>query len=92
MLRNHLSEMVKMLDAVEEYDEVPNRFLQRIDTKYDPVSGHVFIDMRSLITARLLGVNRRPNVKVWLAERRKHLLSKPLSPFERKLINHLWPT
>jgi hypothetical protein len=91
MLRNHLSEMVKMLDAIEEYQEVPKRFLQRINTNYDPVSGQMFLDMRSLITARLLGLNRRPKVKVWLTERRKYLLGKSLSQFDQELIKRLWP-
>jgi hypothetical protein len=91
VLRNHLSEMVKMLDAIEHYQDVPKRFLQHIDTNYDAVSGRVFIDMRTIVTARLLGLNRHPKVSVWLAQRRKHILSKPLSLFERNLIARLWP-
>ncbi|MEI8197893.1 MAG: RNA-directed DNA polymerase, partial [Phycisphaerae bacterium] len=47
MLRNHLSDMVKMLDAIEAYTELPDRFKQRIDTTYDAVEGQPFLDMRS---------------------------------------------
>jgi hypothetical protein len=91
LLRNHLSELVRMIDAIEAYEEVPKRFLQRVNLSFDALVNQQYVDMRTLVVARLLGLNRNAKVKHWLADRRRFFLSEPLSSFDQALIQRLWP-
>jgi hypothetical protein len=91
LLRNHLSEMVKMLDSVATYTSVPPRFVPRVDAGLDAVARQLYIDMRGLVIARLIGLNTHPNVRAWLADRRRVLEAKALSLYDRDLLQRLWP-
>lgn len=95
LLRNHLSEMVKMIEAIKKYDAVPDRFKRRFDPKYDSVASQSFLDMRTLLTARLLGLNKRKSVRNWLFDKKKSLAGstkKPISAYDHLLLDRLWPT
>lgn len=64
---------------------------ERRATKYDAVSGREFIDMRSMIAARLLALNPRPNIRTWLNARKKKFGKSSISPYDKALLNHLMP-
>ena len=89
LLRNHMAEMVRLIERVMAYKEVPERYKARINTRFDPVEGREFLDMRSLLAARLLNLNRQKQVQNWLLARKKYLLTKPIRPFEKRLLNRL---
>lgn len=92
LLRNHLSEMVKMLDRLEQYDEVPTRFLARTELSFDSLRKRPYVDMRSVVIARLLGLNSKMKIRGWLRDRRRKLLRSDVSTYDQGLLNRLWPT
>ena len=91
LLRNHLSEFVKMVGRIQGFTRVEGRFKARIVVSRDSITGAKFIDMRSLLAARLLGLCSHPSVTSWLASKRTTLLADDLSDFDKKLIRRLWP-
>ena len=91
LLRNHLSEFVKMVDRIQGFKRVEGRFKARITVNRDSITSAKFIDMRSLLAARLLGLCPHPSVTTWLATKKNTLLKDDLSNFDKALIRRLWP-
>jgi hypothetical protein len=92
LLRNHLSEFVKLVGRIRQFDNVPGRFKSRVAHARDSITGASFIDMRSLLAARILGLSNHAVVRVWLATTKKNLLASAISDFDRRLLSRLWPT
>jgi len=92
LLRNHLSEFVKMIDRIENFTDVPGRFKNRIAISRDSITGKKFVDMRTFFVVRLLGICSDQNVKNWIAVKRENLLQEDLSDFDKRLIRRLWPS
>ena len=61
LLRNPLASIVLLIDRIREYQSVPQRYASRLSLHTDPVANLKFVDMRSLLTARLLRLNRAPS-------------------------------
>ena len=91
LARNHLSHVVRLIDVIQRYRELPGRFHPRVKLEYDDGVQGKFIDMRALVTIRLLGLNRTAPVRKWIADKRQEFLAEDLSQFDVKLLKRLWP-
>ena len=91
LLRNHLSHVVRLIDVIQRYRELPGRFHPRVKLEYDDGLQGKFIDMRALVTIRLLGLNRTALLRKWIADKRQEFLAEDLSQFDVKLLKRLWP-
>lgn len=89
MLRNPLAWIIRMIDAIRLYKDVPERWKVRFTCHYDPVAGNDFADMRGLLSARLLALNGRPNVLAWLKTRKEEFSKKSLTDYDRELLDRL---
>ena len=89
LLRNHLSEMVRFLESVRSYNDVPDRFKNRLRPRYDATMKQYYIDMRTVLTARLLALSGRPKVIHWLHDWRKDLHQKGISTYDQRLLRRL---
>ena len=85
LLVNHLAEFVRMIHRIRRFGAVPDRLKNRIRLSKDSITFKPYLDMRTLVTLRLLRLNHRPMVKKWIAERRAALCEQ-LSAFDRQLL------
>ena len=88
---NYLAMLILMVERIRTYEEVPGRLKARMDLAYDSVCHGQYLDMRSLLAARLLGLNRRKSVLCWLADKKKALLGGTLSDYDKVMLRRLWP-
>jgi hypothetical protein len=91
LLRNHISDFVKLVIRIKRLTSVPGRFKARVTTSRDSITGAKFMDMRSYLAVRILALCPHKLVQGWIAARKKELFKEPLSAFDKKLINKLWP-
>lgn len=91
LLQNELSGVVQLVERLRDCREVPREFRQRLSVKFDPVSGCEFVDMRTIVAARLLSLNHHPSVQQWLSSRIQQWRTKRLSTFDRQLLTRLLP-
>lgn len=89
LLRNHLADVVKLIERIRNYSDVPARYSARLRLPYDSVCGTKYVDMRSLLTVRLLGLSRRPRVTQWVAAWKAATLSESISGFDKQLVRRL---
>lgn len=89
LLSNHLADVVRLVDRIRAYSDVPQRYRARLDLRYDAVSSTKYVDMRALLTVRLLHLSNAPRVKSWVATWKQRALSEPISAYDRRLINRL---
>jgi|GEM_PF-2112551 len=89
---NYLAMLIRMVERIRAYKDVPGRLKARMNPAYDAVSHRQYFDMRSLLAARLLGLNRRKAVSRWLADKRKALLGGSLSDYDKAMVTRLWPS
>jgi hypothetical protein len=87
--RNHLSTLVRLIGAIRDYKEVPERYRNRLNVSLDSVAGVNFIDTRVVLTVKLLLLNERVKVKHWVIERCRALLQKEVSKFDRTLLGRI---
>jgi len=91
LFQNNLAEIVRLVERILRYDEVPLRFGARINSRFDPVAGGHFLDMRNVLAFRLLALNRKNTVRSWLLAKKRELLSSPISAYEKRLLRRLLP-
>jgi hypothetical protein len=89
VLRNHLGDLVKMVEKIRDFDEVPARFSPRLDIRFDSVEGKSFFDIRSILQGRLLSLNSKPKVALWLRTKKRNLLKAKLSAYDKRMIRKL---
>src|SRR5260221_617517 len=89
VLRNPLGELVKMVEKIRDYDEMPLRFIPRLDVRFDAVAGKHYLDMRAILQGRLLALNPKPRVGQWLRDKKRSLLKAKLSAYDKRLIRRL---
>jgi hypothetical protein len=87
--RNHLSTLVRLIAAIRDYKEVPERYRNRLNISLDSVAGVSFVDMRVILTARLLLLNENDKVRGWVADRCKKLLEDSISEYDRALLRRI---
>jgi hypothetical protein len=89
LLRNPLSEIVRMVERIKGYPDVPGRLKARIEISPDAITGKPFIDMRSFLTARLLALNSKPAIHIWLRAKKKAFHKSKISTFDKRLVKKL---
>lgn len=89
LLRNHLADVVRLVDRIREYTEVPNRYKLRLKLRFDPVSRSHYVDMRALLTVRLLRLARALRAVRWVADWKADALRQSISAYDRRLITRL---
>jgi hypothetical protein len=87
--KNHLAEVVRLVEAMAAWDEVPKRLGARLKLDYDAVTGQRFIDTRKLLAARLLALRPKPRVRAWLGALRSNWIAGVGSSYEKALVRRL---
>jgi hypothetical protein len=88
-LVNHLADVVRLIERIKKVDAVPNRYKSRLNIRYDSVSKGHYMDMRALLTVRLLNMARSKNVTDWVDQWKTKTLAKSISTYDQKLIRRL---
>jgi hypothetical protein len=91
LLRNPLSETVRLIESIGSYPTVPDRYEARLTLRKDSVAGIWFIDMRTVLAARLLALSQRRQVQVWIKEWKQRVLMQNVSDFDRHMIRKFFP-
>jgi hypothetical protein len=91
LLRNHLAEMVRLIERVRGYKQVPGRFKSHLDLGFDAVKARKFVDMRSLLSIRLLALSANAQVRAWVSTWKRNVLKSSLSGYDKKLVRRLLP-
>lgn len=89
LLRNHLANVVGLVERIRKYTDVPVRYKARLMLRYDAVACTKFVDMRALLTVRLLHLSKAPKVIKWVADWKAKALSDTISDYDRRLIKKL---
>jgi hypothetical protein len=88
-MRNSLADVVKLIERIQKYDDVPVRYHTRLKIRFDSVSGKTYVDMRALLTIRLLKLSKAPRVARWITDWKAQALAKSISPYDKGLIARL---
>jgi hypothetical protein len=89
LFNNQLSTLVLMIEALRNYPEVPERYRTRLRTQYNSTTGRAYVDMRGVLTGRLLLLNEKPKVRTWIHGWKDAVERARLSAFDRKLLKKL---
>jgi hypothetical protein len=91
ILRHTLTDLVRFVDAVASYRDVPDRFKSRMAPRFDALTARSYLDMRGVIALRLLALSRAPRVRAWVKKKKAELLKQSLSAFDKRMIQRLIP-
>ena len=81
---------MRLIERVRDYDEVPVRYKARLAARVDAVSGRKYVDMRAVLTARLLLLSESKKVSQWISDWKKSLLSQGISTYDSELLARLF--
>jgi ABC-type uncharacterized transport system YnjBCD ATPase subunit len=84
-----LTTLVRLLNDIVAWNDVPQRFRSRLSLSYDAVACERFADVRTILSARLLALNRHPQVRRWLLDLRRSWLRSLTVPYEARLVARL---
>jgi len=90
-LTNPLSDLVRLVERIRKYKEVPGSYKHRIRLQLDSVGERTFLDMRGIVAGRLLALNDRKRVQSWLVDKKRELLKDLDSHYDRALLKTLIP-
>jgi len=85
LMRNELATVVKLIERIRKYDDVPVRYKARLKPRYDSVSGTKCVDLRALLTVRLLRLASSARVARWISTWKASILAQSISPFDKGL-------
>jgi len=88
-LLNHLADVVKLVERIRKFSDVPGRYKARLNLHYDSVSQMKYVDMRALTAARLLNLGTKPKVGKWVAQWKANTLKQSISAYDRRLVRRL---
>ncbi len=88
-MRNDLSTVVKLIERIRKYDDVPDRYKSRLRPRFDPVAGIKYVDSRALLTVRLLRLAKAARVAKWVADWKANTLADSVSPFDKAFVRRL---
>jgi hypothetical protein len=91
LLSNPLALMVRLVLRIAKFAEVPGRYKARLIVRQDSVRGRKYLDMRVLLAARLLTLNRKKDVRSWLKTWTDGVRKQSLSAFDKRLLARLLP-
>lgn len=89
IMRHTLTDLVRFVDRVIAYTEVPTRFKPRLELRFDAISGRTYFDMRSVIALRLLSLSKAAAVKKWVRQKTDELAKSRISAFDKRMIQRL---
>jgi hypothetical protein len=89
LLRNHLADVVRLVERIRKYPDVPQRYKSRLKPRLDPVAGTLYLDMRALLTVRLLRLAKAPKVSKWVTDWKSSILAHAISAYDRRLVGRL---
>jgi hypothetical protein len=89
VLRNHLSHLVRLIAEIQSYEGVPVRYKSRLSLSTDSVAGRKFVDVRVILTARLLLLSPNAAIREWVADWRARTLTSEISDYDRRLLRRL---
>jgi len=84
--RNPLAEVIRLVERIRDYSDVPASYKARLNPHYDAVAGRPYLDMRSLVAARLLKLNGKAPTRNFLDAKKEEWRKAGVSPFDRKLM------
>jgi hypothetical protein len=90
-LLNPLALMVRLALKISRLAKVPDRYKARLNIRRDSVSGKRYLDMRVLLAARLLTLNRKKSVRSWLKTWTDGVKKQGISAFDKRLLARLLP-
>jgi hypothetical protein len=61
--KNFLAMIVRLIERIREYESIPEGYAARLTLRNDAVQQRRYVDMRTLLSARLLMLNSSPNVR-----------------------------
>ena len=88
-MRNELATVVKLIERIRTYDDVPDRYKSRLKPRFDSVSGMKYVDLRALLTVRLLRLARSPRVGRWVLAWKTSVLTDTVSPYDKTVVRRL---
>ena len=88
-MRNELSTVVKLIERIRKYDDVPVRYKSRLRSRFDPVAGIKYVDARALLTVRLLQLAKSARVAKWVSKWKANILADSVSTFDIALVRRL---
>ena len=88
-LRNHLSTVVRLVEEIKKYDEIPVRYKNRLQLGFDSVAGRRFVDMRVVLSAKLLLLNEKPQARQWVRDWLSKVVKEDISAYDRRLLRRL---
>jgi len=83
--------MVRLVRRILKFNEVPERYKIRLNTRWDSVKNRPYLDMRMLVSARLLALSRKKNVKQWLKSWVAKMKKEKISTFDKRPYFPLFP-
>ncbi|HEY8994248.1 MAG TPA: RNA-directed DNA polymerase [Lacunisphaera sp.] len=89
--RNVLATVVRMVDEILNYQNVPSGFKDRVRLNFDSLEKRHRLDMRALATLKLLQLNPAKNVQAWLQAILRGYANRHLSEFERVMLGRHFP-
>ena len=89
LLTNPLALLVRLVLRISKFTEVPDRYKARLIVRRDSVSGREYLDMRVLLAARLLTLNKRKSVRTWLKSWKDSMRKRNVSAFDKNLLARL---
>ena len=81
--------MVRLVLRIVKFNEVPPRYKMRLNTRWDSVKNRPYLDMRMLVSARLLALNRKKKVMEWLKSWVTKMKKERISTFDKRLLARL---
>jgi hypothetical protein len=89
LLSNPLALMVRMVWRLQHLKKIPDRFKSRLSIRLDSVKNRQYVDMRTVVAARLLRLNKRKAVYDWLRSWVSQARKRKISVFDKKLLRAL---
>jgi hypothetical protein len=78
-----------MIERIQQYEQVPDRYKNRLTHRRDTVSGKASVDMRGVLTARLLALSPNAAVRNWLRDWKRITNAAGISTFDQKMLQRL---
>jgi hypothetical protein len=91
LLKSPLPEAIRMVERIRKYDTVPVRYKGRLSSRVDSVSGRSYMDMRGVLTARLLALSSHPAVVRWVRDWKAQVAASDISAFDKNMLSRLLP-
>jgi hypothetical protein len=89
LLHNDLADVVRLVERIMEYEDVPDRYKARLKIRYDSVGHRRFVDMRGILAVRLLILSKNTPVKAWIANKKKQFHKEEISDFDKEILQKL---